>query len=197
LTGAAWLASPEKRSRGGHQTAQVYPDGGRVSGFANIARPVRKQLRHPWYVWPERHHNSGQDDARQVTAVRDSRITTIVRTVRDPATGKAARLVRPEEEGEREWEGLRRFAIKRTGGSVFFPMLGVQQFRCPARLQQRGSPLLDQDVHLIGRSDDCRDWQALSVHGQAQFTSVWIRPGFTHGHMSLNAFRLRHGEANS
>ena len=50
----------------------------------------------------------------------------------------------------------------------------------PARLEQRGSPRRDQSFHFVARLKNGRDWQALSVHDQAQFPSVRMGPGFAH-----------------
>ena len=65
----------------------------------------------------------------------------------------------------------------------------------PARLQQSGSPRSDQGFHFVGSLKNGRYWQALPVHDQTQFPSVWMHPHFAHCQMRLDAFRLFHREA--
>src|SRR6478672_11341459 len=75
------------------------------------------------------------------------------------------------------------------------PLVRAIAWLPPAGPQQRDSPCLDQSAHFVGRSDDRGYWYALSVRSQAQFPSVWIRPGLALRNMRPAAFRLDHREA--
>src|SRR4051812_46930975 len=60
------------------------------SWLAHVVANMRKQLRHPWYLWPNRPEKSSPDMYR----CRTRTAVETVRTAVDPTSGATIRLVR-------------------------------------------------------------------------------------------------------